>query len=294
MACDSAKTVSLLPVDPVLEREYSLRKRHPERGRIYERQARASAELRASVSGFRTMRYGDSPACLLDFLPAMKPVSDRAPLFVFIHGGYWRALERGIFTFLAKPWLDRGVHTAFIGYELAPQLSVSGIAVQVGQAMEWLRDNTQELGVDAERIVVAGHSAGAHLGACVLDGPQGWHAAGFVGVSGLYDLEPLRHTSVNADIHLDPQEARAMSPRWRDADRATRHLLAVGGAETDGFRSQSIDYAEHLRSQACAAQVQVVPGCTHFDILDVLADPQSALFRDAHAIVGDDRSIFHF
>lgn len=288
MACDSAKTVSLLPVDPVLEREYSLRTRHPERGGIYERQARASAELRASVSGFRTIRYGDSPACLLDFLPAVKPVSDRAPLFVFIHGGYWRALERGIFTFLAKPWLDSGVHAAFIGYELAPRSSVTSIAVQVGQAMEWLRSNTHELGVDAERIVVAGHSAGAHLGACVLDGPKGWHAAGFVGVSGLYDLEPLRHTSVNADIQLDSQEARAMSPMWRDADRATRHLLAVGGAETDGFRGQSIDYAEHLRRQGCAAQVQVVPGCTHFDILDVLADPQSALFRDAHAMVAHD------
>ncbi len=275
----------LPPVDAALEREYSLRMRHPERGEVYERQADASAALRASVSGLRTVRHGDAPGCLLDFLPAA-PSLVAAPLFVFIHGGYWRALDRGIFTFLAKPWLDRGIHAAFIGYDLAPAVSVSSIAMEVSQAMAWLRDHAQELGVDTARVVVAGHSAGAQLGACVLDGPQGWHAAAFVGVSGVYDLEPLRHTSVNADIRLDAQEARAMSPRWRVADRATRHLLAVGGAETDGFRTQSIDYAEHLRRQGCAAQVQVVPGRTHFDILDELGDAQSPLFRDAYALVG--------
>lgn len=286
MACDAAAGAVLLPVDPAVEREYSLRARHPERGEVYERQAAASAALRAGASGFRTVRYGESPGCLLDFLPATQTQTEAAPLFVFIHGGYWRALDRSIFTFLARPWLDRGVHAAFIGYDLAPALSLSSIALEAGEAMAWLRGHAGELGVDAQRVVVAGHSAGAHLGACVLEDPQGWQAAAFVGVSGVYDLEPLRHTSVNADVRLDAREARAMSPRWQDARRATRHLLAVGGAETDGFRFQSIDYAEHLRRNGCAAEVRVVPGCTHFDILDELGDAQSRLFGDAFALLG--------
>jgi arylformamidase len=288
LAFDCASTGWQLPVDPLLEMQYSLRQRHPERTEVYERQARASAALRSSVAGLRTIAYGPSPRCLLDFLPARQTSAAAAPVFVFIHGGYWRALDRGIFTFLAKPWLERGVHAAFIGYDLAPAVSVSDIAGQVEQAMDWLGKHAPALGVDAARVVLAGHSAGAHLGAWVLGKQQGWQAAGFLGVSGVYDLEPLRQTSVNADIRLDAQEARALSPMWLGVQRATHHLLAFGGAETDGFRGQSLAFAAHLRQQGCAAQALVVPGRTHFDILDELGDAHSALFHQAYALLGAD------
>jgi arylformamidase len=274
-----------LPVDPALEREYALRARHPERNAVYERQARASAELRAAVPGLSTRRYGASKGCLLDFLPAPHSVATAAPLFVFIHGGYWRALERGIFTFLAAPWLERGVHAAFIGYDLAPKLRVSEIVAEIDEAMAWLRAHAQQLGVDSARMIVAGHSAGAQLGACVLDGLRDWQAAAFVGVSGVYDLEPLRHTSINADIRLDEQEARAISPMARWPERTTRHLVVAGGAETEGFRLQSINYAEHLRRAGCRAELRIVSGRTHFDILDDLGDGRSALFRDAFELL---------
>jgi arylformamidase len=275
-----------LPVDPLLEREYSLRLRHPERTEIYARQAQASAALRNAMQGLRTIRYDTSPGCLLDFLPATQPLAQAAPLFIFIHGGYWRALNRGIFTFLAKPWLDRGVHAAFIGYDLAPAVSVSRIAEQGKQAIVWLCDHAQELGVDTARILLAGHSAGAHLGACVLNSQQGWQAAGFLGISGVYDLEPLRHTSVNADLRLDAQEAHFVSPMRHVAKRATRHLLAVGGAETDGFRSQSLNFTDQLRHQGCVAQSLIVTGCTHFNILDELGNQHSSLFHQAYALLG--------
>ncbi|MGO4392364.1 alpha/beta hydrolase [Variovorax sp. M-6] len=275
----------LPPVDPTLESEYALRSRHPERNAVYERQARASADLRRGMQGLQTRRYAEPKGCLLDFLPAPQPATAAAPLFVFIHGGYWRALDRGIFTFLAAPWLELGIHAAFIGYDLAPALRVSDIVAEIGEAMAWLRGHAQELGVDSARMLVAGHSAGAQLGACVLDGPQGWQAAAFVGVSGVYDLEPLRHTSINADIRLDEREARAISPMAWPAERSTKHLLVVGGAETEGFRGQSIDYAEHLRRAGCAAALRIVPERTHFDILDDLGDGSNALFRDAYALL---------
>src|SRR5579862_5921863 len=105
-------------IDPAIEREYALRARHPERGAIYEGFARRSEQLRASVAGFRTLRYAESAPCAIDFFPA--PGARKAPLFIFIHGGYWRALERSNFSFLAAPWIARGAHVALIGYELAP------------------------------------------------------------------------------------------------------------------------------------------------------------------------------
>lgn len=275
--------------DAALEREYSLRPRHPERSEVYARQAQASAQLRARAPGLRTLRYAQAGECLLDYLPAPSAAGAGAPAFVFIHGGYWRALERGNFTFLAQPWLERGVHAVFPGYGLAPALRVSDIAGQIAQAMEFVRHHAAELGIDTTRIVVAGHSAGAQLGALALEGPAGWHAQGFVGVSGIYDLEPLLRTSINDDIRLDAAEARRMSPRWQPIRRPTRHLLAAGGGETDGFRHQTIDFAGHLQGQGCSAQTMIVGQCTHFNILDELGHPDSALFRAAHALLDAPR-----
>lgn len=286
MAFDSHRSMQLLlPVDPRLESEYSLRARHPERSDIYERQARSSAELRARTPGLRTLQYAKPQECVLDFLPARATASLPAPVFVFIHGGYWRALERGIFTFLAQPWIDAGVHAAFVGYGLAPALRVQGIASQVQLAMNYLRAHREQLGIDTRRMLVAGHSAGAHLGACALDSNDGWHAHAYLGVSGIYDLEPLRHTSVNADIQLDAAEARHISPRWQPARRPTHHLLVAGGAETQGFRDQTLEFTGYLKEQGSHAEAMIVPGCTHFDILDALADPATPLFQATHALL---------
>ena len=271
-------------IDPAAEREYNLRIRHPERSAIYERCAAASAALRARSTGFRTLRYGDSANSAIDFF-ASPGASAPAPLFLFVHGGYWRALDRGIFSFLAAPWLERGVHVALPGYDLAPAATVRAISEQVQRAAEHLLDAAPALGFDTSRVVVSGHSAGAQLGALLLGGIAGWSARGFVGVSGVYDLEPLLGASVNLDIRLDATEARALSPRHRPGDPAVRYLCAVGGAETDGFRRQSHDYAAALRAQGCRATSMEVAGRTHFDVLDDLADPAGELFARAHALL---------
>ena len=132
---------------------------------------------------------------------------------------------------------------------------------------------------------MSGHSAGAHLGALALDELPSGTARGFVGVSGVYALEPLLTTSVNEDIRLDVDEARALSPLRRAPDTGLRHLCAVGGAETDGFRGQTREYVVHLRAHGARAEALEVPGRTHFDILDDLADPQRELFRRAWSLL---------
>jgi arylformamidase len=271
-------------IDPAAEREYNLRIRHPERNAVYERCAAASAELRQRERGFRPLRYGDSTNSVIDFFPAAN-AGRGAPLFLFVHGGYWRALDRSIFSFLAAPWLERGVHVALPGYDLAPSASVRAIAEQVERAARHLLDAAPTLGFDSARVIVSGHSAGAQLGALLLGGIAGWSARGFVGVSGVYDLEPLLGASVNLDIRLDASEARSLSPRHRPGDPAVRYLCAVGAAETDGFRRQTHEYAATLRAQGCRATSLDVPGRTHFDVLDDLADPAGELFTRAHAML---------
>jgi len=283
LASDKGMSDAAAPaIDGALEREYNLRIRHPERSAVYDRFAADSAALRSSHAGFETLRYGDTPNSAIDFFRA--GTADNAPLFVFIHGGYWRALDRRIFSFLARPWLARGVNVALPGYDLAPATTVRAIAGQVRRAVAQLIADAKPLGVDPRRVVVGGHSAGAHLGALALDVAPGWCAAGFLGVSGLYDLEPLLATSVNLDVHLDVAEARALSPSRRAAPRAPRYRLAVGGAETAGFRHQSRDYAAALCAQGCDAESIEVPARTHFDVLDDLADASAPLFASANAL----------
>jgi len=270
-------------VDEALEREYNLRIRHPERGAAYDDYRRRSVALRERETEHRARRYGEAANCVIDFFPAR--VVAPAPLFVFIHGGYWRALDRGIFSFLARPWLDRGVHVAMPGYDLAPAVSVRAIADQIHAALDGLLGDAAALQIDATRCIVGGHSAGAHLGALVLSEKRKGSAIGFVGVSGIYALAPLLSTSINFDVRLDADEARALSPSPARADRATRYLCAVGGAETDGFRRQTHDYVAALRERGCHARSLEVPGRTHFDVLDDLADADAGLFRSAFALL---------
>ncbi len=278
-----SEPVGLATIDAAAEGEYNLRARHPERSAVYEGFARRSEALRRAEPRHQAQRYAASPNCVVDFFPAA--VSGPAPLLFFIHGGYWRALDRGLFSFLARPWLDRGVHVALPGYDLAPAVTVRAIADQVRAAFEMLLAQAGPLGIDRARCIVSGHSAGAHLGALLLCERRDVGAAAFVGISGVYDLRPLLATSVNHDIRLNPAEAAALSPALHDACPAPRCLCAVGGAETAGFRQQSQRYAAMLQERGCAARSLEVPGRTHFDVLDDLADPSAALFRAAFALL---------
>ena len=220
---------------------------------------------------------------MIDFFPAGS--YSPAPLCFFIHGGYWRALDRGLFSFLARPWLDRGVHVALPGYDLAPAVSVRTIADQIRAALDWLLEQADALHIDRARCIVSGHSAGAHLGALLQSETNDWSAAGFAGISGVYDLRPLLSTTVNNDIRLDASEACALSPALGRADPRPRYLCAVGGAETEGFRGQSRAYVAGLREQGCDAHALEVARRTHFDVLDDLADPAAGLFRSAFALL---------
>jgi arylformamidase len=272
-------------VDWTVEQQYNLRLRHPERSAVYDRFAIASEALRHDWKRFSTLRYGDSTNSVVDFFAA--DVTTPSPLFIFFHGGYWRALDRSIFSFLARPWLERGVHVALPGYELAPAASIGRIAEQVSAALDWLLRNAKGLSVDSGKVLVSGHSAGAHLGALALSRRMDWSAKGFVGISGVYDLFPLLATTVNRDIHLDATQVQALSPQRLRVDTAARYLCAVGGAETDGFRAQSRDYAAMLQAQGCIAEYVEVAGRTHFDVLDDLADVGAPLFHKAHALLSE-------
>ncbi len=266
------------PIDPSLEAEYALRHRHPEREEVYDGHRRRSAALRASGPWRLDQRYGPGPRCLADVFPA----GPGAPVLFFIHGGYWRALDKHDVSFLAAPYLNAGMSVVLPGYDLVPKVSVAGIVDQVRAALAWVIAD-----MNPSRIVVAGHSAGGQLAAMLaLDQAArgGGPICGLAGISGAFDLRPLLRTSINRDLALSPDEAAAASPLVRlEALPAGAPLMpllgAVGGAETDGFKHWTADLVSGWRARGAAAELIEAPGCTHFTILDRLAEEDSPITR---------------
>lgn len=221
------------------------------------------------------IRYGETPRQIIDlFLP---DADEAAPVAVFIHGGFWRMREPANFSVLAKGLNARGVTVALPGYDLTPQVTIAQIIEQMRQAMLFLYRRFHR------PMLVLGHSAGGHLAACMA--ATDWAKAGIaddivpaaMGISGLYELEPLRHTSMNQDFRLDAAQARAGSPLLWTPPVAKRFDAIVGGAESSEFLRQSRVLAEVWGKAGVVTRYTDVPGADHFTVIEPLTDPQSDL-----------------
>jgi arylformamidase len=264
-------TGTLQPIDEALEAQYALRNRHPERETIYDDHRRRSAALRAAGNCRLDVRYGNGPRCLLDVFPA----GELAPVLFFIHGGYWRALDKSYVSFIARAFRDAGMTVVMPGYDLVPAVRVGEIVDQIRQAFAWVVEH-----LAPERVVVAGHSAGGQLAAMLaLDQAACGHGpiVGFAGISGAFDLRPLLHTSINLDLMMSPDEAADASPLLRLGRQSAASPLVpllglVGGEETRGFKQWTADLVAGWRAHGGAATYCEVAGSNHFSILDRLAE----------------------
>src|SRR5208282_220901 len=223
-----------------VEREYNLRAAFPDHPQWFARWADDSASARQRLPAFLDLRYGSGPKQTLDLFPSENP---RAAL-LFIHGGYWRALDKREHAFVAPPLVARGIGVAVINYDLCPQVRIAHIVEQCREAVTWLRREGSRFGVPAQRLIVAGHSAGGHLAAMLL--ATDWRARGLpdavaaaVAISGVFDLEPLLQVSFNADLQLDAAQARSVSPIHLRPHAAVPLVIAAGADETREFIRQS-------------------------------------------------------
>ncbi len=214
-----------------------------------------SARLRAQYKASMDLRYGPAERNRIDFFPARRD----AALLAFIHGGYWQARSKEIFSFVAEGPLTWGINVALIGHTLAPQKRLDGIVAEIRAAIDWLHKSYPH------RLLVSGWSAGGHLTAMAMDHPA---VEAGLAISGIYDLEPIRHCYVNEKLGLDEPEARRNSP----GPTQKPLVLAYGADELPALRKQSEDYARRLGREAMALARH-----NHFSILEELASPQGAL-----------------
>ena len=280
--------------DPAfLSREYNNRELFPDHPRHFARWTESSARARSTMTCYLDRAYGASPGETLDIFPARK--GDGSAL-LFIHGGYWRSLDKRDFSFLAPAWIDAGVSLVVVNYDLCPKVSIERIVQQMLAASVWLYRHAEQYGMDEDRLFVSGHSAGGHLAAMMLAAlwpvmdrslPRDLYK-GAVAVSGVYDLRPLVQVDwLNGDLQLDEESALRLSPAYLPPATRAPLALAVGGLESSEFRRQNALLAQ--RWKTVLAGSIAMPGTDHFTVVDGLADPQNALFAVAKRMMRLDR-----
>lgn len=261
--------------------QYNSRGRIPEHPAILQRWADTSAAARAQCRCVLDVPYGEHETEKLDVFPSQRP---GAPVLVYIHGGYWRALNKGAQSFIAPAFVDAGAMVVLPGYALCPAVTIEHIVLQLTRALAWVWRHAAEHGGDPRRMAVAGHSAGGHLAAMMLscrwsqvapDLPAGLVRRALA-ISGVFDLEPLRHAPFLAsDLRLSAADARRLSPARMPAPEG--ELIAVaGGEESEEFQRQNALIAQAWGPRAVPV-CELVPGRHHMNVLHDLADPATRL-----------------
>jgi len=277
--------------DPAwLDRMYNNRALVPEHAMHFGRWAEASEDAREAHLCQTDIAYGKGPMEKLDVFPSNQPGS---PVVVFIHGGYWRALDKSDHSFIAPAFKNLGGCVFIPNYALCPAVTIPEITLQMVKALAWVYRNARKFGGDPSRIYVVGHSAGGHLAAMLLDCL--WSQVGkdlpadlvkgAMSISGLYDLEPIMHTPfLKGDLRLTPEQVRLASPALLPAPKQGV-LYTVAGAQ------ESAEFIRHNKLIQQAWGKQVVPVCetiperNHFSVLEDLTAPWEHLHQLAIRLV---------
>jgi arylformamidase len=269
----------------LLEQLYNNRAAVPDHAAIFARWAAQSAATRRTYKSHCHLAYGAHAKQTLDLFPALQSKG----LAIFIHGGYWRSLDKDDFSFIAEPFLAKGISFASINYRLCPDATISDIVEDCESAITWLAKHSHEYSVDFSRNVLLGHSAGAHLVAmmyCTDWATRGVDAASFlggVGVSGIYDLGPLLHVSMNADLKLDAPTAEQLSPINHAPRLDVPFDLMVGAAETSEFIRQTSLLPSAWPKQA--RWLETVTKQNHFTIVDYFANAECVTLQRTLAML---------
>ncbi|MFM1906865.1 MAG: hypothetical protein RLZZ591_542 [Pseudomonadota bacterium] len=282
-----------------LDRMYNNRALVPDFALHFAKWVEESVQARESLSGEQDVVYGPDASDVMDIFVPDHPTSGGAPVVVFIHGGYWRSLDKSDHSFVARRLVSEGACVVVPNYALCPAVTLPDIALQMVRALAWVWRHIADYGGDPERITVVGHSAGGHLAAMLLACNWKSYARDLphrlvrnaLSISGLFELESIRRTPfLQASLHLTPAQVRKCSPAWMPkpgVQRGRGHLYGVvGGDESAEFLRQNA-----LIRSAWGAQVvpvcEALPGLNHFSILSALTQPGHRLHGLVNELVFD-------
>jgi arylformamidase len=265
-----------------MEYQYNPQVSVPEYPQLQSQRRERSGRVRATLRSWLNVPYGDTARQVMDIFPA---ASGLAPVLLYVHGGYWRGGSKEDNCNFVDLFTERGATVAVIEYDLCPQVDVTEIVRQVRSAVLWTYRNIARYGGDPSKLFIAGHSAGGQLAAMAL--AHDWRSEGVprdiikgaVITSAVHDLEMVMRVSVNDEIRMTPEIARANSPLRHPPRVSCPILIAVGAAEPRGWQQMSEDYHRFCKEHGSNVEYLVVPGANHYTMSQHLGDAESPLTR---------------
>lgn len=250
----------------------------PDYPRLAEERSKASLRVRKTLKSWLDVPYGKSPRQVVDIFPTDE---QRAPVLVYIHGGYWRGGSKDDNCHFVDAFVEAGATVVLMEYDLCPSVTVTEIVRQARSAIAWVYKNISTYRGDPSRLYVAGLSAGGHLVAMAL--AHDWEKEdlprhiikGAVAISGVYDLDAVLHIDVNEEIRLTPETARENSPFLHPPSPHTPLIVAVGGDEPRGWKQMSEDFFKLCKGRGVECEYLEVPDANHFSLSALLAQPES-------------------
>ncbi len=271
-------------IDPHLEKNYNMQASRDGLADVMQRWTLRSEQIRKNADVTLDCQYGEGDR---DRIDVFRCGEADAPLYVYLHGGYWQRGDKYLYSVIAAPFLDAKTDVAIVGYPLCPQVSMTVLVDKIRQAVLWLYRNATRLGINGERINLSGHSAGGHLtamGICTnwpafeAELPKDLLKTG-IPFSGLYELEPLLHTTISEALHLSENEVQVLSPALLRPTGNAPLLMVLGGAETAEFFRQTDNLIEQWSSFERIIDRHIEPDADHFDLVDRLANGDSEVFK---------------
>lgn len=264
-----------LTMNSNLDEQFDLKRRHP-LGRFYKYlNSLQSSFSRRAMKCAVDIPYGETEGQKLDIFPAK---NNPSPVFVFVHGGYFRSLDKRQYSFIAPTMYKLGYTTVVINYDLAPKVKVAEIIRQCQNSFGWIRGNIGDWHGDPTQFVLCGHSVGAFLVAKILEREGTDEVVDkAVLLSGLYDLEPMSRSYLNQDLKLSDQDCKALSPMYSTLQRNLGIFIAVGEQETSQFIEQSQKYCLKLKDDGMSPDLLVVPRANHYTIARMLAGQKNPI-----------------
>lgn len=267
----------------MLDREYDNQKKIADFKSYVAYCRNESEKARKDRKAWLDVAYGDRPSERLDIFPASHVAS--APVEIYFHGGYWRLLDKSDFSYVANGFVDNGVTAVIVNYGLIPTVDMDELMRQCRAAVAWVFRHIAAYGGDPQRLHFSGHSAGAHIVAMLLATEWSKWASdlpkeivrGATAVSGLYDLEPIRHSFLQDVLRLDQDHISRNSPARLQPVCSAPLLVTVGGDEGAEYLRQSRDLVEAWRTFPCHPEMLVLENENHFSIRDQLGDPESEM-----------------
>jgi arylformamidase len=242
---------------------------------IWEKLSRQTEKEYFSI---RDIAYGELSRERLDIYPSSKL---NAKTLVFIHGGYWRNMDKNIFHFVAKAFHQYEITTVLITYPLAPQASIDEVVASCRKAVKWVRKNISQYNGNAEELYIAGHSAGGHLAVMMMTADEKYstpNVKGVCSISGLFNLVPIQLSEINETLQMDKTMALRNSPVHIHPAVHCPLLLTVGGNETDEYKAQSNDLYKNW-SDCIPIRLLQLKELNHYSIVEDLLNSDSLLHK---------------